>query len=110
MSYIVDYSGDWEFTDGVQDVTYTHPDATTKSAKAKAGDAAKNAFGGGEFASSETAKEWTIWTGTLESVEVVVTGTITDGNGAVWQIVGVNGERSDGSQVVVITIKRAATS
>jgi len=97
--YSVDYSGDWQHVEGVDNAQYTLPDATTPaygSVKIRIGSFTRSDYAGG-FGVSPRDVPITIWLETLD-VEPRINGVLTVG-GVDYTIIGVLSRRPDGAQM-----------
>jgi len=97
MAYTVDYSDDWQFVDGVVDAVFvTTSTNESENIKAKRGDATSPEFSG-VMGISPKDIIWTLWRPTAEANDTITVDSRT------YTIIGVIGERPDGSQVTVQT-------
>lgn len=102
MAYIVDYTGDHAFVDGVADATYVDPDGNTDTGvKVRKGTLGVSDVQGALFAIAPGDVPFAVWTDTLDTATLKVNGQLTVA-GTSYTVVGILATIPDGSQTRIM--------
>lgn len=102
MTIADDIAGDWEFIDGIEDVTHTDSAGTaTTEVKAARRDLNYREISlGGPAGLLPTDVAWELWAETLPSITPAQGDTITDSDSGVWTILSVQASIQLGATVI----------
>lgn len=107
MTYVVDYSGDHAFLDGVETASYVQPDGTTSGGstiKVRRGVLGTAELSNPILGLNPGDVPFAIWLSTLDTGTIEPEGVLTVG-GVDWTVLQMT-ERADNVQVVAICRKR----
>jgi hypothetical protein len=87
MSLGTAIAADWQYIDGIEDVTYTTPaGVATASVKARRMDLRYSEVLNGPLGLESTDTAWEVWAAGLGATVPIQGGTITDSTGVVWTV------------------------
>lgn len=104
-AYIVDYSADYAFVDGVEDATYVDLDANTDTGvKVRKGNLTTGDVQGAIFAIAPGDVPFTVWNATLTAATLQINGRLTVA-GTSYTVVEIMATIPDGSQTRILCRK-----